>query len=248
MVEQKALFWIFVAIFSVTAVITLLGITGVLKGIKEKYLNALFTALILEVIAAVIIVFRGFDFNPPKEHTGPDLGQIISKAGLASSLSPEEDQENFILTQMKAGLELPHLKKQLDSLVQVLKAKEEALQQLKSQYDELDKSFYSKIIRLRQHIHQYDGFINIAFQENNKEEVYLLLAHILETLGKANNDTPFFRDEARSKVNAAAIKKTYIAFRETYGKLTESSDYIYVTEYDTIQMIHAYLKILQGRE
>ncbi|HMQ49479.1 MAG TPA: hypothetical protein PKA00_18525 [Saprospiraceae bacterium] len=248
MTEQKALFWIFVAIFTVTAVITLLGITGVLKNIKEKYLNALFTALILEVIAAVIVVFRGFDFNSTPVNNGPDLSQIISKAGLASSLSPEEDKENFILTQMKAGLELPQLKKQLDSLVQVLKTKEEALQQLQSEYDELDKSFYSKIIRLRQHIHQYDGFVNIAFQENEKEEVYVLLASILETLGRATNDSPVYQDEARTQVNKAAVKKTYIAFREEYGKLTESKDYIYVTEYDTIQMIHAYLKILQGRE
>ena len=59
---KEALFWIFIAIFSLTAIITLLGITGVIKTIKDNYLNALFTALILEVIAAVVLLFQNTDF------------------------------------------------------------------------------------------------------------------------------------------------------------------------------------------
>jgi hypothetical protein len=49
--NQDVIFWVFIAIFSVTAVITLLGITNV---IKVKYLKWFVTGLILEVVALVI--------------------------------------------------------------------------------------------------------------------------------------------------------------------------------------------------
>jgi len=79
--EKQTLFWLFVGIFAVTAVITLLGITGVIKTIKEKYLNTLFTALILEVIAAVFLIFQGLDFaeNPV------NLSAIIVNSGRIGS-------------------------------------------------------------------------------------------------------------------------------------------------------------------
>jgi hypothetical protein len=58
---RTTLFVTFVAIFLATAVLTLLGITGVLE-IREGYLNALFTSLILEIVAAVLALFRSLSF------------------------------------------------------------------------------------------------------------------------------------------------------------------------------------------
>ncbi|MEM6268137.1 MAG: hypothetical protein AAF998_01815 [Bacteroidota bacterium] len=49
--NQTVIFWVFITIFGITAVITLLGITNV---IKVKYLKWFVTGLILEVIALVI--------------------------------------------------------------------------------------------------------------------------------------------------------------------------------------------------
>ena len=73
--EQHILFWIFIGIFAISAAITLLGITNVLK-IRDKYLNALFTALILEVVAVVLLLFKNSDyFNP-----GANLDQLITEA------------------------------------------------------------------------------------------------------------------------------------------------------------------------
>lgn len=60
------LFYVFIVIFAITAIITLLGITNVLKDIKDKYLNALFGALILEVVSAVVVMFNSADFKANK--------------------------------------------------------------------------------------------------------------------------------------------------------------------------------------
>jgi hypothetical protein len=55
----KVLSYVFLGIFVVTAIITLLGITG--SGyvtIKEGYLNKLFYSLIVEVIGGIVALFK----------------------------------------------------------------------------------------------------------------------------------------------------------------------------------------------
>lgn len=58
---KKAFFYTFLAIFAVTAALTVLGVAGALK-IQETYLNALFGSLILELITAMIALFRATKF------------------------------------------------------------------------------------------------------------------------------------------------------------------------------------------
>ena len=55
------LFYVFLAIFVATATVTLLGITKRIN-IDKEYLKPLFTALILEVVGAVIALFAAADF------------------------------------------------------------------------------------------------------------------------------------------------------------------------------------------
>lgn len=52
----QTIIWTCVIVFVLTSVITLLGITNVLK-IEKSYLNALFGALILEIVSISVIVF-----------------------------------------------------------------------------------------------------------------------------------------------------------------------------------------------
>ena len=58
---KEALFFSFLAIFVITACVTLLGITKRVD-IDRRYLNALFSALLLELVASVLAVYRGADF------------------------------------------------------------------------------------------------------------------------------------------------------------------------------------------
>ncbi|MDB5087408.1 MAG: hypothetical protein JWR09_1402 [Mucilaginibacter sp.] len=63
---SKILFYVFISIFSATALITLLGIIGWLN-IKEGYLNKLFYSLIVEVIGGIIALFKSEILNKPKK-------------------------------------------------------------------------------------------------------------------------------------------------------------------------------------
>lgn len=62
----EAMTWIIVAIFGTTAIITLLGMMKKIS-IKQSYLNKLFVALILEIVAAGFLIFqRGL--SPEQEY------------------------------------------------------------------------------------------------------------------------------------------------------------------------------------
>lgn len=62
----KTLFYVFISIFCITALITLLGIIGYVD-IKEGYLNKLFYSLIVEVIGGIVALFRSEILNKPKK-------------------------------------------------------------------------------------------------------------------------------------------------------------------------------------
>jgi hypothetical protein len=77
---RRALFYTFLAIFVLTALVTLLGIMGVVR-IEDFYLKGLFGALLLELVGAIIGLFRGTDFfaqddNPRRANPGPPTARI----------------------------------------------------------------------------------------------------------------------------------------------------------------------------
>jgi hypothetical protein len=61
MTRKGAFFYTFLCCFIVTFAVTLFGITEVIK-IRDGYLNVLFSSLILELIAALIALFRSTSF------------------------------------------------------------------------------------------------------------------------------------------------------------------------------------------
>lgn len=58
---QSALFYSVIGIFVATATITILGVAGIIS-IDDKYLTPLFTALLIELVAAVIGLFKATDW------------------------------------------------------------------------------------------------------------------------------------------------------------------------------------------
>lgn len=103
---RRALFYAFLAIFVATAVVTLLGIIGVV-AIDDFYLKGLFGALLLELVGAIIGLFKGTDFfaqendKPRPADLGPPKGRIdeptrnqrvgrtINVSGVASGIPPQ---------------------------------------------------------------------------------------------------------------------------------------------------------------
>lgn len=73
--RQAVLFYSFIAIFIVTAVVTLLGVVGAID-IPTTQLNMLLGAFLLELAGAVVALYRRTDFfqPPPTENLATALG------------------------------------------------------------------------------------------------------------------------------------------------------------------------------
>lgn len=88
--QFQILFIIFVAIFVISAALVFLGITRVIH-IDKKYLNALFYALIIEVIAAIIYLFYLYSDNPMLR-----LEEAYNIANIDTTLSEVERQRALL--------------------------------------------------------------------------------------------------------------------------------------------------------
>ncbi|MEK7726855.1 MAG: cell division protein ZapB [candidate division KSB1 bacterium] len=64
---KKHLYYTFLVIFVATTVVTLLGVTGVVR-IPDGYLTPLFTAFLVELAGAVVAIFLRADFFSDDEH------------------------------------------------------------------------------------------------------------------------------------------------------------------------------------
>jgi hypothetical protein len=231
--EAAILFYLFIGIFSITAVITLLGILGILKNIKEKYLNALFGAVILEVVAVVIISYKQLDF---KCETDAVINKFL--VGITTTeLSKQEEKIDFLLNYLT---ESKKIKSDYDTLLK----KYSAISEGKSlQLNKPGKEYLSKIIRLREITrNEMDGTsINLVFNTEKKAEVFRLLKEIFTTLGKL--------DPSKDLTNNY-ITDTYISFLKNYrinDKLISTNTEgiftgVYVTDYTTSLMLRAYLE------
>ncbi len=205
--EQSILFWIFIAIFALSAVITLLGITNVLK-IRDKYLNALFTALILEVIAVVVLLFKNSEyFNP-----GANLDRLITEASL--SLPDQTDPAYFIVENLKEAGKIGQISRQLDSLETELANCSNQLDVTIRDMEEINEAFYTKVIRLRGQIPKYQGSINLAFRQDTKTDLFQLLVDILSDMGEVASESLVKNTDGT--INFSAVQDIYRNFKSRY--------------------------------
>lgn len=68
---KKNFFYVFLWIFAITALVTLLGVSGIVK-IDPTYLNYLFGSLLLELVATMIALFRSTKFFEESLQTNID--------------------------------------------------------------------------------------------------------------------------------------------------------------------------------
>ncbi len=250
---KEALFWIFIAIFSITAIITLLGITGVIKTIKENYLNALFTALILEVVVAVVLLFRNADFLAGPADNGPCLEDVIKRSQLTAQASQAANPSDFLVDLLRQLPELEQAKDEAEQLsgqiatktrkIDALQAENQALE---AELQKLNQQFFTKITRLRNYISQYGGFINLAWRAREKEAVYRLLIEIFGDMGLIRDEAGLYLEGDRQRLNYKAVQDIYKAYRASLQMPVEEDTRIYIREYDSILFIRTYLKQTSG--
>lgn len=234
--EKQTLFYLFIGIFAVTAIITLLGITGVIKTIKDKYLNALFTALILEVVAAVILLFQAFNFT----EESVNLADVITESGLEPPRE-EAQYEDFIIDKLAETPQIETLSTENEQLKKELANKEKAIENLKGDISRYDQNFYSNIIKLDDALYQIRGkTINLWFKPEEKEQVYKYLVNIFEDLGIIKEGDDIYRDD--NTINKRQVRQIYKSFRASYGRTVTDDTKVYIEAYDISQMVGRYLK------
>lgn len=91
---EQILIWTCVAVFVITALITLLGIIEEPKiiVIKDKWLKPLYVALILEVISVGVLVFEGYITVPGAE--SKSAGALETELSLPDKIKALKDEKN----------------------------------------------------------------------------------------------------------------------------------------------------------
>ncbi len=100
---QLVVAWTCVGIFIATAVITLLALVRVIRLAEKKYLDRLFKALILEVVAICLGIFTGKIELPKRVETryvnqGVDIGRVRT----IEAIQPELQRLTGLIAQKEA--------------------------------------------------------------------------------------------------------------------------------------------------
>ena len=94
--HAEVLFYTFVGIFVCTAALTLLGLAGCIT-IREGYLKALFTSLLLEVVAGCVALYKSeLLYRPPDSQVVvQDFYESISKRDFKHAYSLIDPESRF---------------------------------------------------------------------------------------------------------------------------------------------------------
>ncbi len=208
------LFYVFVAIFIATAAVTLLGITKRIS-IDQEYLKPLFTALILEVVGAVIALFAGADF----------FGDTA--AGFTSTLPVEvrSDTSDVSRTKIKDLVfqyqNLISTRSGLESDLAGCRVEIEKLKQALGEFDPLKGQVLVLFAQLNTDIAASTGeFINLSYKPDDKQKVASRIHRALIAI----NAIPGSSDPAPLKVHQALIdyqkRKQFPDVTGNFGRMT----------------------------
>lgn len=202
---KLALFAVVLMLFFATGVITLLGIVQRV-AIERKYLNALFSALILELIAAVLFLFSATDFfagEPLTTEQSQTLAVVeqyypgLSSLEFEQRVAAEREQLNEQALQSKklatADSVIMDLQAQLTDFEDQLAAKEQQLKWLQDELitrnqavvrlSQLERQFLVRMSELNSKIGQWGTSINFQWQPDGKREIALMLQEAFKEIG-----------------------------------------------------------------
>lgn len=229
--RQQVIFWLFIGIFSLTAIITLLGITNV---IKVKYLKVFVTSLILEVVALVLTWGSPVDYE---ERIDKLWTLAVPAADRDSGL---QDMEKLMqlegVLKVQGGLR-ERLQTAEDSAAQRLERVRE-LERKMTGMEEVDPDpisnenggnglpkkfvdFYGQIKKLKGLVTAYDGSVNVLFRPQEKRDVIELMAEIFGTIELINAREDAEAQDMPKKTRLVAGK--YLYFLRNVLHVTDST-------------------------
>ena len=202
---KLALFSVVLVLFFATGVITLMGIVQRVQ-IERKYLNALFSALILELIAAVMFLFTDTDFftQPTVEelvlqdvaefmiqHPNAYVPELLTKGlqfdaeqhrlSLRQSEDEQAERDNAQLQAqvMQLQAQLVQRNDQLKWLNDELEVRKGSMVRLAK----LERQFLVKMADLNSKIGEWGTSVNFQWQPEEKREIALMLQEAFKEIG-----------------------------------------------------------------
>jgi len=202
---KLALFGVVLVLFFATGVITLLGIIQRVQ-IERKYLNALFSALVLELIAAVLFLFTDTDFftQPTVDEIvlqevsefmaqHPDLyiPELLNKGLQFDSVQAFLTQER--LDHQKDGQSLVRLQNEVTQLKQQIAQRNDQVKWLNDELEtrknavlrlsKLERQFLVRMSELNSKIGEWGTSVNFQWQPNEKRDIALMLQEAFKEIG-----------------------------------------------------------------
>ena len=202
---ESALFYVVLFLFLCTGVVTLLGIIQKVS-IEKRYLNGLFGALILELVAAVLYLFSNTDFFDKKIPVGDCL---IAKSEVPKAFHDKNKEEliNSLNTYVDDLKKLKEYETEIDELKKIIKnqdppydsvvhklseklAEIERVKQTIADYEvckneliRLQKQFLVKMANLNSKISEWGTSVNFRWNPEDKKQVAFMLQEALKEIG-----------------------------------------------------------------
>ena len=236
--KESILFYSVIIIFVVTATVTILGIIQKVT-IEKKYLNGLFTALILELVAAVIFMFSKIELSTSDDFA---VNQTNRNNQITNQLDIEKSAvERFILTlpadiqgtmaEVRTKLQNKYL--EFESVKEKLVKAENKINVLEQQSAAKD-SFLNKVSELENRRIKLHKTINLKHKVDQKYDIYLLVQKILQRIG-------FYQGDLDG--DALKTQESLKNYKISVG-LTDERYLTTVTQQTVIFIVRDYAKLL----
>lgn len=236
--KESILFYSVIIIFVVTATVTILGIIQKVT-IEKKYLNGLFTALILELVAAVIFMFSKIELSTSDAFAA---NQTNINNQISNQLEIEKSAvDRFILTlpadiqgtmaEVRTKLQNKYL--EFESTKEKLVKAENKINVLEQQSAAKD-SFLNKVSELENRRIKLHKTINLKHKVDQKYDIYLLVQKILQRIG-------FYQGDLDG--DALKTQESLKNYKISVG-LTDERYLTTVTQQTVIFIVRDYAKLL----
>lgn len=228
--KESALFYVVLLLFAATGIVTIMGLVQKVS-IEKKYLNALFSALILELIAAVLYLFSNtqfFDPTPsedrvvllrselPQAHmdiSPDDVLQMVANHDANREKLRLAEQDLISLRSVIAAQVPPYddVTLALDARIREIRELQGNLASLKTEqaaFEKIRGNFLVRMAELNTRISGFGASINLTYQPEQKREIAGMLQSAFKQIGfmpndEMPNDDPFETNELMIRYQAS---------------------------------------------
>ncbi len=207
MIMKWILFGTFISIFIATAAITLLGVINKLQ-VKDGYLNVLFTALILEVVVAVVGMYNGATFFPEENRISiVNLPEKLQAASSDISLK----KIVYLWSENELNVEsIASLNKNIDSCMSNSDGIQVELDKARGKLNRCiipSSGILANLLSIQEDIKMHGPTINFTWQPEKKKDAAYRVMDVLGALGFHNEVLTYDPEKAAGILRSYQISK-----------------------------------------